>query len=132
MSTLFGKYVVTKANGEDVDPDAQYFVLRVDTDSDASWAVRDYAELIDEKDPELSKQIIEWLDKMDMDATFKRVEDAGGVVSNYRCGRAETMFCCRIDYQSSFVIGRSYDYGMAVSKATCEFYKLLQSDGNAV
>lgn len=42
---LYEKYVVTKKDGTPIDPDAVYFVLRVDNDEDALfaamlWAVR--------------------------------------------------------------------------------------------
>lgn len=42
---LFDKYKVEKVDGTDVDPDAVYFVLRIDNDEDAllaamMWAMR--------------------------------------------------------------------------------------------
>ena len=45
MDELYEKYVVTKADGQPIDPEAVYFVLRVDNDDDALfaamlWAVR--------------------------------------------------------------------------------------------
>lgn len=30
MKGLFGKYIIQKANGEPIDPEAKYFVLRYD------------------------------------------------------------------------------------------------------
>ena len=38
------KYVLTKANGKKVDPEACYFVLRLDTDAAARLAVLTYAD----------------------------------------------------------------------------------------
>ena len=52
---LFGKYIIKKADGSPVDPDACYFVLRLDTDPAAQIAVRAYAEATDNE--ELAEQI---------------------------------------------------------------------------
>ncbi|TET43712.1 MAG: hypothetical protein E3J66_01560 [Dehalococcoidia bacterium] len=41
---LYGKYIITKANGEPTDTNAQYFVLRLDTDKHARVAIDAYAE----------------------------------------------------------------------------------------
>lgn len=41
---LFEKYVVSKADGSEVDPEAMYFVLRVDTDPAARAAAMAYAD----------------------------------------------------------------------------------------
>lgn len=40
----YEKYIITKANGNPVDPDAVYFVLRIDKDPAARAALRKYAE----------------------------------------------------------------------------------------
>ena len=40
---LYNKYCVTKEDGSPVDPDAQYFVLRLDTDECARQAAAKYA-----------------------------------------------------------------------------------------
>ena len=42
---LFGKYIIAKADGSEVDPAARYFVLRLDTDTHARRAALLYAEL---------------------------------------------------------------------------------------
>ena len=39
---LYKKYIITKANGEPIDPEAQYFVLRIDTDPHAREALKAY------------------------------------------------------------------------------------------
>lgn len=42
MKGWYGKYIIKKANGEPIDPHAQYFVLRIDTDPHARAALREY------------------------------------------------------------------------------------------
>lgn len=61
MGNLFQKYTVTKTNGEPIDPDAQYFVLRLDTDSAARGAVIEYARRIQAKDENFSKELLRWV-----------------------------------------------------------------------
>lgn len=57
---LHNKYTVTKNEG-DTDPDAQYFVLRVDTDRCAQLAVMHYALLIEPAQPEFAEQLRDWV-----------------------------------------------------------------------
>ena len=52
---LYSKYIITKANGEPTDPNAQYFVLRTDTDIHARVALRAYAKSIFSENPELAR-----------------------------------------------------------------------------
>ena len=40
---LFKKYHITKTDGSEIDPDAIYFVLRLDTDMAARAAILQYA-----------------------------------------------------------------------------------------
>jgi hypothetical protein len=40
---FYNKYVVTKANGNPIDPEAEYFVLRIDNDPAAKLALAVYA-----------------------------------------------------------------------------------------
>lgn len=61
MSQLFDKYNITKTNGEPIDPNAQYFVLRVDTDPAARAAVLEYARQIQLDDFDFSEQLREWV-----------------------------------------------------------------------
>ena len=65
MSKLFGKlfdkYVVTKTDGSRVDPDAQYFVLRLDTDPAARYAVMQYAAYVGASDPEFADALRRWV-----------------------------------------------------------------------
>ena len=60
MSTLFGKYEIKKVHGE-TDPNAQYFVLRIDTDPAARAALLVYADQIKDVDPEFAKELQAWV-----------------------------------------------------------------------
>jgi hypothetical protein len=60
MSTLRHKYVVKKAYGP-TDPNAQYFVLRIDTDPAARAALLVYADQIKDVDPEFAKELQAWV-----------------------------------------------------------------------
>ena len=62
---LYGKYKVEKADGTPVDPEAVYFVLRVDTDGEARRALRVYAWLGESENPYLSYDLHEWLDHIE-------------------------------------------------------------------
>ncbi len=42
---LYGKYIIGKSDGTPIDPQANYFVLRLDTDAKARLAAMYYAEL---------------------------------------------------------------------------------------
>lgn len=48
MEGLFRKYVIRKANGKPIDPQAMYFVLRIDTDPVARKALWEYARETDD------------------------------------------------------------------------------------
>lgn len=63
MSELYNKYKIAKANGDDVDPHAQYFVLRIDSDPAARQALRCYLDSIAKSDPEFAGQLNNWLTK---------------------------------------------------------------------
>ena len=51
MSRVFDKYKVEKKDGTPVDANAQYFVLRIDTDPHARVALRAYARSVRATDP---------------------------------------------------------------------------------
>ena len=59
----FMKYKISKADGSPVDPDACYFVLRLDTDDAARYAMRAYAEEIDNDD--LANDILLCVDELE-------------------------------------------------------------------
>jgi len=54
---LYGKYTVEKASGP-TDPDARYFVLRLDTDEAARGAALTYARAIRDTRPKLSAELL--------------------------------------------------------------------------
>ena len=58
---LYKKYIIAKSSGEPVDPAAEYFVLRIDTDVWARQALRCYAHFISESNPILARELHEWL-----------------------------------------------------------------------
>ena len=69
MSELFPKYNVTKNDGSPVDPNAQYFVLRIDTDPAARKAVLRYSSYISPIDPEFAEQLYQWVMQYEKDTT---------------------------------------------------------------
>lgn len=79
MSNLFSKYHITKNDGSPVDPNAQYFVLRIDTDVHAQIAVMAYAQSIEKTDWDFAEELRDWVI-----ATRKAVEQSvhptGGTV----------------------------------------------------
>lgn len=46
---VFGKYIIAKADGSPIDPEACYFVLRLDTDEAARFAALEYARRCDNR-----------------------------------------------------------------------------------
>jgi hypothetical protein len=68
---IYGKYRIEKTDGTPIDPQAQYFVLRLDTDRAACEAMRTYAHEIRRRNPILSRELTAVLDEMD-----GRVHDA--------------------------------------------------------
>ena len=59
---LYDKYIVTKADGSSVDLEAQYFVLRIDTDPCARLALRTYITQCAYQHPQLALDLKHWLD----------------------------------------------------------------------
>jgi hypothetical protein len=54
---LTNKYKVEKTNGEPIDANAEYFVLRIDADPHAQTAAMAYANSIENENPEFAKDI---------------------------------------------------------------------------
>jgi uncharacterized protein YegL len=54
---LYPKYKIVKTDGTPVDPKAQYFTVRIDTDRHARVAVRAYIESCREENPELARDL---------------------------------------------------------------------------
>jgi hypothetical protein len=77
MSNLYNKYKVTKSDGSPVDLNAQYFVLRVDTDPAARFALVAYANFIKRSDPQFSRELLV-LVKQYEGAVEQSVQPTGG------------------------------------------------------
>mgnify|MGYP001591337887 CR=1 FL=1 len=59
--TLHQKYSGVKTDGSRVDPRAQYFVLRIDTDLAAQVAMLAYADAIEGENRKFADQIRAWV-----------------------------------------------------------------------
>ena len=70
---LYGKYIITKADGSPVAPEADYFVLRLDTDKCARHALRIYANNIEGANPELAADLRRRLDEHAMRLAEERL-----------------------------------------------------------
>lgn len=60
---LYGKYKIEKADGTPIDPKAQYFILRLDTDPYARRALRKYIRYMHEVNPKLATDLKKWLEQ---------------------------------------------------------------------
>ena len=65
-SGLYGKYIIQKADGSPVDPEADYFILRLDADPVARIAALEYAIQTDDQ------KLGEMLEKRVMDHVFSK------------------------------------------------------------
>lgn len=61
---IYNKYTITKTDGSPVDPNAQYFVLRLDTDENARLAVINYAMNVKHENPVLADQLMAWVSEI--------------------------------------------------------------------
>ena len=66
---LYNKYLVNKNNGN-TDPEADYFVMRVDSDDYARQAVLFYAQLVEKVNPALAKDLRNRVEKYEGDCTL--------------------------------------------------------------
>jgi len=57
------KYHITKTNGNPIDPNALYFVLRYDIDPHAREAVLAYAKSVADENPILAHDLLEELER---------------------------------------------------------------------
>jgi len=72
---LYGKYKIEKTDGTPIDPKAQYFVLRLDTDPYARRALRKYIGYMHEVNPELARDLKHWLaETYETEAGKKEIE----------------------------------------------------------
>lgn len=62
---LYMKYIVEKSDGSTCDPEACYFVLRLDTQPEARAAMRVYADGIREELPQLADDIEDCCDELE-------------------------------------------------------------------
>ena len=58
------KYIVTKTNGKSIDPDAEYFVLRLDKDPHALKALSEYIDSVQYDNPRLAYDLTVLISKM--------------------------------------------------------------------
>ena len=65
MSNLFNKYKIEKQDGSLVDPQAQYFILRIDTDPHARYAGYAYAASISGRDDDFADELRAWVKRYD-------------------------------------------------------------------
>ena len=61
MGDLYNKYIIKKSDGSDVDPNAMYFVLRLDSDAHARTALMAYAASVLESDSKFAYELINWV-----------------------------------------------------------------------
>jgi hypothetical protein len=54
----FNKYIITKSNGNPIDPEALYFVLRYDRDPHARVALAAYAQSVRTDNPQLADELL--------------------------------------------------------------------------
>jgi hypothetical protein len=66
------KYIIQKANGNPIDPEARYFVLRYDADPHARRALMAYAISIRRENRELSDDLFDELTDFGMTETEAR------------------------------------------------------------
>ena len=62
---VYGKYVIEKADGSPVDPEACYFVLRLDTDPAARKAAAQYARSVRRKNAVFADDIERCLNELE-------------------------------------------------------------------
>lgn len=92
MSGLYGKYTVGKADGSPTDPDAQYFVLRLDTDPAARTAIRAYAGCC--PNTELARDLFKWVNEVELNLTVEAlIQQVEETVEDLRnCGWQQADF----------------------------------------
>jgi len=65
MTGLFGKYIIQKTDGTPIDPNAQYLVLRPDTDIAARVAIRAYIQALSDENAVFKQDLIDWIKRLD-------------------------------------------------------------------
>lgn len=70
VQTLYQKYEIVKKGGEPVDPEGQYFVLRIDTDYAARVALLVYANHLEgTAGSEFANQLRDWVKQFSKDSS---------------------------------------------------------------
>ncbi len=77
------KYRVTKANGDPVDPDAVYFVLRLDEDPNARAAALTYADKVAFDNPEFAYDIIRRVRQHDPSLGMDELARVADILAGY-------------------------------------------------
>lgn len=62
---VFGKYIIKKADGSQLAPEACYFVLRLDTDYAARRAMGQYARSVRKTNEDLANDIEQCIDELE-------------------------------------------------------------------
>jgi len=74
LKGLYQKYIIQKTDETPIDPNADYFVLRLDTDKHARGAIRNYANRIYGDNPILSKELRDRCNKYLFDTLMEEGE----------------------------------------------------------
>ncbi len=74
------KYIITKTSGKPIDPEAEYFVLRLDEDPHARVALAAYAQSVKSDNRALSFDLKQWLALINQQIAIKEIggEDGSG------------------------------------------------------
>lgn len=80
---IYGKYIIQKADGSRLDPEACYFVLRLDTDRAARIAMAQYARSCRKENPTLADDIERCLEELSKPVTHGPFSDV------WRAGESE-------------------------------------------
>jgi hypothetical protein len=84
-SGLYGKYIIQKADGSPVDPEADYFILRLDADPVARIAALEYAIRTDDQ------KLGEMLEKRVMDHVFSKDDQCRKRVEGWPIGQIKRL-----------------------------------------
>jgi hypothetical protein len=82
------KFIVSKVDGSEVDPLAQYFVLRVDEDPHALTALKAYAQSVKEDNPKLAEDLDLWITLIELKNSEEH-KTSLDIVTNFRKAREE-------------------------------------------
>lgn len=62
---LYGKYIIEKADGSPMNPEAEYLVLRLDNDETCRRAALAWSGFIQDRQPELAADIRAWVARLE-------------------------------------------------------------------